>query len=136
MIRKSPEIKENAVAAAPGGDNASRKTTSTGVCETSQTEYISRSKEGDDGEEEDGVQQVKSSVVNKEEEEEAKVEEMARLNVKMLFLHNEQSWILESGPSSQNCRNALNCRIVGRRRRIDGLEGDGRGGGDAAQGGW
>ena len=56
------------------------------MCETSQTEYISRSREGDGGEE-DGVQ-VKSSV-NKEEGE-AKVEEMARLNVKMLFLHNEQ----------------------------------------------
>ena len=47
-----------------------------------------------------------------------------------------QSWILERGPSSQNCPNALNCRIVGRRRRIVGLEGDGRGGGGAAQGGW
>ena len=42
-----------------------------------------------------------------------------------------RSWILERGPSSQNCRNALNCRIVGRRRSIVGLEGDGRAGEDA-----
>ena len=41
-------------------------------------------------------------------------------------LFYNKSWILESGPSSQNCRNALNCRIVGRKRSIDGLEGDGR----------
>ena len=43
-----------------------------------------------------------------------------------------KSWTLERGPSSQNCRNAFNCRIVGRRRSIVDLEGDGRGGGGAA----
>ena len=75
-------------------DNLSRKTTSTGVCETSQTEYISKSKDDDDeGEEEeesgggDGRGQEKSS---DDREEDGKVEEMAQLNVKMLFLHNEQ----------------------------------------------
>ena len=73
---------------AAGGDNLSRKTTSTGVCETSQTEYISKSQDDDEGEEEesgDGRGQEKRS-----DHEDGKVEEMAQLNVKMLFLHNEQ----------------------------------------------
>ena len=86
--------REKNVLVAAGGDNLSRKTTSTGVCETSQTEYISKSKDDDDeGEEEeeesgggDGRGQEKSS----DDREDGKVEGMAQLNVKMLFLHNEQ----------------------------------------------
>ena len=75
--------REKNVLVAAGGDNLSRKTTSTGVCETSQTEYISKSKDDDDEGEEEEIGQEKSS-------DDGKVEEMAQLNVKMLFLHNEQ----------------------------------------------
>ena len=78
---------------AAAGDNASRKTASTGVCETSQTEYISKSKDDDDDEEESG--DGKSQEKRSEDKEEAKMEEMAKLNVKMLFLHNEQVRIAE-----------------------------------------
>ena len=86
---------------AAAGDNASRKTASTGVCETSQTEYISKSKDDDDDDDEeesgDGKSQEKRSD-DKEEEKagmKGKMEEMAQMNVKMLFLHNEQVRIAE-----------------------------------------
>ena len=71
--------------AGPRSDNLSRKTASTGVCETSQTEYISQSRD-EDGEDENGGKEERFE--HKEEDE--KVAEMAQLNVKMLFLHNEQ----------------------------------------------
>ena len=63
------------------------------MCETSQTEYISQSKDDDDDDEEegDGESREKSSDDKEEaDKEDDRVEEMARLNVKMLFLHNEQ----------------------------------------------
>ena len=71
--------------AGPRSDNLSRKTASTGVCETSQTEYISQSRD-EDGEDENGGKEERSE----DKEEDEKVAEMAQLNVKMLFLHNEQ----------------------------------------------
>ena len=75
--------------AGPRSDNLSRKTASTGVCETSQTEYISQSRD-EDGEDENGGKEERSEDKEEEAEEDEKVAEMAQLNVKMLFLHNEQ----------------------------------------------
>ena len=75
--------------AGPRSDNLSRKTASTGVCETSQTEYISQSRD-EDGEDENGGEKQGSEEKVEEAEEDEKVAEMAQLNVKMLFLHNEQ----------------------------------------------
>ena len=75
--------------AGPRSDNLSRKTASTGVCETSQTEYISQSRD-EDGEDENGGKEERSEDKEEETEEDEKVAEMAQLNVKMLFLHNEQ----------------------------------------------
>ena len=82
--------------AGAAGDNLSRRTTSTGVCETSQTEYISKNSNDDKVENSNDI--FKNSNIDKEVEEEVgdeekggdKVDEMAQLNVKMLFLHNEQ----------------------------------------------
>ena len=96
--------------AGPRSDNLSRKTASTGVCETSQTEYISQSRD-EDGEDENGGKEERSEDKEEEaEEEDEKVAEMAQLNVKMLFLHNEQVLIKYQFISCQTDK--LDLRIV------------------------
>ena len=97
--------------AGPRSDNLSRKTASTGVCETSQTEYISQSRDEEDCEDENGGGKEGPDVKEEEAEEDEKVAEMAQLNVKMLFLHNEQvSQLINSKVVKQKKLNLLSVR--------------------------
>jgi hypothetical protein len=72
-------------------DNVSHKTSSTGICETSQTDYINNKKQSDDVETADGGGEVANEGTGiATRPAKSIVASVAQANVKMLFQHNEQ----------------------------------------------